>query len=337
MRRRRRARRLRSARPRDVRERAARSRRQPPRGRRRASAGDAPARRAAAGARRRDGRASRRHSGTSGPTSSVTRSLFGVAQRARRPRASSPAAAPGSRSRHCAISASSAGDIAARVAGRGAGSNSCGQRPSAKPSNGSVPVDRLEQHRRRAPTRRRDGAISPAGELLGRHVRGRADPRAGRRRRVARRAACAMPKSTIFGSPSPREHDVAGLEIAMDDAALVRGRMPSAIAAPSRRTLGLVEPAARCEPRRERLAVEPLHDEVERPSSSRPKSSTRTTLRMRDRARARRLGDEARDRAVVGGELRAQHLDRDRRRRSRVARPRTPRSCRRAPSSAPST
>ena len=46
-------------------------------------------------------------------------------------------------------------------------------------------------------------------------------------------------------------------------------------------------------------------------ASSRPPSSTRTTFGMRDRARARGLGDEARRLRRVGGEVRAQHLDRD--------------------------
>ena len=65
------------------------------------------------------------------------------------------------------------------------------------------------------------------------------------------------------------------------------------------------------------------------PSGSLAAVETRTTLGC-STARVRvGLGDEARRLRRVGGELRAQHLDRDGARRRRAAWPRRPRSCRR--------
>ena len=85
---------------------------------------------------------------------------------ARRSRASSPAAAPARACRHCRMSVSSPTDIGARSPGRGAGSTSCGQRPPAKPLNGSVPVAASKSVTPSAHTST-DGAAAPSVSCSG--------------------------------------------------------------------------------------------------------------------------------------------------------------------------
>ena len=73
----------------------------------------------------------------------------------------------------------------------------------------------------------------PSLRLLGRHVRGRADHDAALRSAARRRSSpsddgsagsssLASPKSRILTRPSSRDHDVRGLQVAMEDAGAVR-------------------------------------------------------------------------------------------------------------------
>ena len=81
------------------------------------------------------------------------------------------------------------------------------------------------------------------------------------RRRRAASCSVARPKSRIFTRPSPREEDVLGLQVAMDDAAFVRGAKPSGHLERDveRRVHG---ERAGAKPRAQRLAFQTLGHEV---------------------------------------------------------------------------
>ena len=95
-----------------------------------------------------------------------------------------------------------------------------------------------------------------AGELLRRHVR----RRAGDRRRCGRRRrALARPKSVMRTLPCAVEHHVGRLQIAMQDAALVRRGEAGAELPRDLDRLVLRQPADASQQRREIFAVDVLH------------------------------------------------------------------------------
>ncbi|MDQ3035891.1 MAG: class I SAM-dependent methyltransferase, partial [Myxococcota bacterium] len=154
---------------------------------------------------------------------------------------------------------------------------------------------------------------APPARLLRRHVRGRAEDRAGAGHRVIGvehpRDAEVEQLDELHPADALHEH-VLGLEIAMHDAALVRGRERGehlhrdALHAP------LGHPPLPLEQRAERLALEQVHHEEGAPVLDAEVGDLRD-VRMRQRRGELRLALEARDDLGVLRDLRTQHLDRD--------------------------
>jgi hypothetical protein len=109
-----------------------------------------------------------------------------------------------------------------------------------------------------------------------------------------------------------QQHDVVGLEIAMDHADGVRGIERE------RDLVGDVERAVQLDRAvffdqiLERLALEELHHEVDRPFGQDAEVGDVDDVRMIDRGRGARFAQEAMDRLLVARELRVQHFHRDR-------------------------
>ncbi len=111
-----------------------------------------------------------------------------------------------------------------------------------------------------------------------------------------------------LGRSAGREHDVAGLEIAMHDAALVGRLDRGRDLAGERQRLALREGAAR-EPGGKRLAAHQLEHEVGRPVHL-FEPVDRADVGVVERRERLRLASEAGQALRVGGELARQQLDR---------------------------
>ncbi len=108
------------------------------------------------------------------------------------------------------------------------------------------------------------------------------------------------------------QHDVVGLEIAVDDADGVRGiERERDLVRDVERAMEL-DGAFLLDQILERLALEVLHHEVDRALGQDAEVGDVDDVRVVDRGRRARLAEEAMDRLLVARELRMQHLHRDR-------------------------
>ncbi len=216
---------------------------------------------------------------------------------------------PGSRSRQAATTASISRDAPTSDASLGATSNSCGQRPSANPSNGSLPGQRLEQDHAEGPDvdARRDEA---AGELLGSHVgRGPGAPPGLECRPPAQ---VAREPEVHDGGLVAAQHHVGRLEVAVDDAAVVGGLHAVGQRRPERAHVRLGQAAHPAQALGQAVARDALHHQVA--AAGRivaAEVEDRDEVRVVDGAGAGGLAQEGVDRrGGVAVALAAQQLDR---------------------------
>ena len=144
-----------------------------------------------------------------------------------------------------------------------------------------------------------------AGELLGRHVGRRAGADRLTRTRPAR------PKSVMRTLAAAVEHDVGRLEVAVEDAALVRRGEAGADLARDLEAALLREAADAPEQRREILAVHVLHRQ-ERVPVDLADVVDAADVGMRDLARHAHFGVELRQARGIAIDVRRQELQRDR-------------------------
>ena len=162
------------------------------------------------------------------------------------------------------------------------------------------------------------------GDLLGRHVRGRAHDDAGAREaRLAGRAQLGDAEvEQLHERPARGRHeeDVVGLEIAVHDAGVVRGlEALEHLLRAGGRGRRRERPHAR-EELRERLADQQLHDEVREAVGRLIDVGHVHDVRRRDVRRQPRLLQEPRDEPGAARELGVQELERDPRPEELVAR-----------------
>ncbi len=140
-----------------------------------------------------------------------------------------------------------------------------------------------------------------SGRLLGRHVGERAEDRAGGRHRFSANGAAPRdlaaglelrePEVHDLGRPVGADHDVAGLEVAVDDAARVRGREPLRDLCGQVERLIELEPSGH-EPLAQAAVAQVLHRDV-RDASGLADVVNRDDVRMVEGGRGPRLPAEA--------------------------------------------
>jgi hypothetical protein len=162
-----------------------------------------------------------------------------------------------------------------------------------------------------------------APHLLGRHVGRRADQLAGGGQRGGPLLLEEAAGEAEVGHHGPRplravdQEDVAALQVAVDDAALVRGGEAAGHLEDDRQRLRGRQAAVAGEPLRQRLAVQPLHGEegargLPRLRGRLDEIEGAADVRVGDPAGERDLALEALHGACVAGGLRAQDLERHR-------------------------
>jgi hypothetical protein len=175
-----------------------------------------------------------------------------------------------------------------------------------------APRERLVEHAaQRVDVRARVGAA--ALDLLGRRVVERADPLAGARERlgVRRPGDAEVGEVGVLGAAALLDQDVRGLDVAVDEAAFVRGVERVGDLGDDARRAHPVQPVLRRQQRAQVGAPDPAHRD-EQPPVGFAGLVDRDHVRVVDRGQHARLALEAGSEALVGRQLRRDDLQRHR-------------------------